>query len=142
MCYALYWRCLLKPDFTGKSIFITGASSGIGEQLAKRFVEANAKKVFILARRIPELERVKKECEEIRRDCEVECIQIDLAEPEKCLEFAKTFGQRVDILVNNGGISQRDEFINCDFSIAEKLMNVNCLSPIALIKGFLPRFVK
>ena len=36
----------------------------------------------------------------------------------------------------------RDEFVNCDFSIADKLMRVNCLSPIALIKGFLPRFIK
>jgi short-subunit dehydrogenase len=36
----------------------------------------------------------------------------------------------------------RDEFVNADFSIARKLMDINCLTPIALIKGFLPKFIK
>lgn len=45
-------------------------------------------------------------------------------------------------MVNNAGLSQRDEFVNCDFGIAGRLMDVNCLSPIALIKGFLPKFIK
>jgi len=71
----------------------------------KHFVKRNAKKIIIAARRIPELERVKKDCQAVKRDCDVEVMQLDLAEPEKCLEFAKNFNQRVDILVNNGGIS-------------------------------------
>ena len=116
--YAFHWKFLCKPDFTGKTAFITGASSGIGEQLAKSFTKAKIKKLYLLSRRLPELERVKYECLLMRKDCEIECIKIDLMEPEKCLEIAKNFGQRVDILVNNGGISQRDEFINCDFSVA------------------------
>jgi len=53
---------LSKPKFNGKTVFITGGSSGIGEQLCKRFIELGAKKVIIAARRLNELERVKKEC--------------------------------------------------------------------------------
>ena len=69
-------------------------------------------------------------------------VQLDLSDPEYCLKWAQEFAQNnhVDIIVNNGGISQRDVFINSDFEIAKRLMNVNCLSPIAIIKGFMPSF--
>ena len=45
-------------------------------------VKANAKKIIIAARRLPELERVKKDCQAIKRDCDVEVVQLDLSEPE------------------------------------------------------------
>jgi FlaA1/EpsC-like NDP-sugar epimerase len=49
-------------DFTGKVVFISGGSSGIGEQLAKDFINHGAAKVIIAARRTEELQRVKNEC--------------------------------------------------------------------------------
>ena len=63
--YQLYWHLLCQPTFAGKSVFITGASSGIGEELAKRFVGLGAKVVVLSARRVKELERVKEECERL-----------------------------------------------------------------------------
>jgi FlaA1/EpsC-like NDP-sugar epimerase len=60
--YEIYWRFFVHPTFEGKVVYVTGASSGIGEELAKRFVLLKAKKVIISARRREELERVKKEC--------------------------------------------------------------------------------
>ena len=57
---------------------------------------------------------------------------LDLSDPEKCLEITK--GLSVDIVINNGGISQREEFIDTDFKVAKYMMNVNCLGPIAIIK--------
>lgn len=59
----IHWDYFVKPSFDGKVVFITGASSGIGEELAKQFVKLNAKTVIIAARRVAELERVKKECQ-------------------------------------------------------------------------------
>ena len=54
---------ILKADsFLNKTIFITGASSGIGECLAKQFSKYGAHKLILSARRINELERVKQEC--------------------------------------------------------------------------------
>ena len=52
----------IKPSFEGKTVLITGASSGIGEELAKQFVKLRASKVILASRRISELQRVKDEC--------------------------------------------------------------------------------
>ena len=56
------WYCLTFPRFDGKTIIITGASSGIGEEMAKQMSRLGAKKLILTARRVEELERVKKEC--------------------------------------------------------------------------------
>lgn len=55
--YEFKWRNT-RLDFTGKVVFISGGSSGIGEQLAKDFVALGAKQVIIAARRVNELKRV------------------------------------------------------------------------------------
>ena len=97
---------------------------------------SGAKKIIIAARRVEELERVKKECSfpEI-----IECWQIDLNKPRECLEKAKNLNlKELDILVNNGGVSLRRPFKDTDYDSAETLLNTNFLSHIALIKGFLP----
>lgn len=93
-----------KPDFNGKTVFITGGSSGIGEELAKRFIELNAKEVVIAARTVKELERVKSECKDPER---VKILQMDLSNPEQCLKQAEEYKltQAVDIIINNGGLS-------------------------------------
>jgi short-subunit dehydrogenase len=68
---------------------------------------------------------------------------MDLIDPEACLaQIQKLNITQLDILINNGGISQRDEFVNCAFSILQDLIKVNTLSPIALTKGFLPVLLK
>ena len=136
----MYWKFIVSPDFTGKTVLITGASSGIGEALVHKFVELNAKKVIISARRLDQLVRVKNACKLKKGQQEVDIKILDLSDPDVCYEWAKNFEGRVDILVNNGGISQREQFIHADFKIAKHLMNVNALSPIALIKGFIPKF--
>ena len=68
---------------------------------------------------------------------------MDLTDPDACLNYALSYDltPRIDILINNAGISQRDEFVNTDFSVLKKMMNVNTISPIALIKGFMPLFL-
>lgn len=93
LAYQLYWM-LLRPNFVGKKVFITGASSGIGEQLAKRFAELGAEVIVLASRRVSELERVKKECEALMPNKTMQsCIvqQLDLSEPEKCLKFAQDY---------------------------------------------------
>ena len=60
--YQFYWKFVVSPDFTGKTVLITGASSGIGEALVHKFACYNAKKIIISARRLDQLVRVKKEC--------------------------------------------------------------------------------
>jgi dehydrogenase/reductase SDR family protein 7B len=67
-------------------------------------------------------------------------LQLDLAEPEACLAISKTI--QCDILINNGGLSQRDPFVDCDFSMVKYMMNVNCMGPIAMIKGVVTKYLE
>ena len=78
----------MELSFAGKTIFITGGSSGIGEAMTKRLVQLGAKKVVIASRNIKEMERVKNECIDKSR---VEIMQMDLSKPEECLEKVNVF---------------------------------------------------
>ena len=75
---------MCRPDYTGKIVFISGGSSGIGENLAKRIVNLGAMKVIIAARRQAELDRVVSECKEHSNRLET-CL-LDLNNPEECLK--------------------------------------------------------
>ena len=93
-------------SFDGKTILVTGASSGIGEQMVKLLAKLGAKKIIMAARRVSELERVKKECGETKS--EIVIWSIDLSNPTKCFEEATEFAKTLDcldILINNGGVS-------------------------------------
>ena len=75
-----------KPHFEEKTVLITGASSGLGEEMTKRFVALGAQKVIIASRNVKEMERVKSECGV--HSSKVEVIQMDLSKPEECLAQA------------------------------------------------------
>jgi short-subunit dehydrogenase len=126
-------RC--KPQFAGKVVFISGGSSGIGEQLCKMMVKMGAKHVIIAARRLEELERVKQECAEPNK---VSCLQLDLNKPRECLIKMQSLSPKPDIVINNGGISMREEFSALEFSVCESMVNTNLLSHIAVVKACLP----
>ena len=65
---------------------------------------------------------------------------MDLANPKVVLENCTEFfaEEKIDVLINNGGISQRDDFDDLSFEVCETMMNVNCLGHIAVIKAVLP----
>lgn len=99
------WYYSTVTEFNGKTVLITGASSGIGEELTKQICNLGAKKIIIGARRVEELERVKRECS---RPEIIEIWQIDLNEPRECLKKGAELNlEHLDILVNNGGVSLR-----------------------------------
>lgn len=128
-------------DLPKKVVWITGASSGIGEALAYEFNKKGAC-VILSARRTDELERVKENCE--NSDETVRILPLDLTKqstfPEK-VEKAKTFFGTVDILVNNGGVSQRAYAVNSTMESIRRLMEVNFFGSIALTKALLPTFI-
>ncbi len=129
-------------SFKGNVVWITGASSGIGEALAYQSAKAGAKLV-LSARRENELERVKKACKLSEKDILV--LPLDLGEhnqmQQKVQQVMDYFG-RIDTLINNGGISQRSMIIDTDFSVYKKLVDVDYLGTVALSKAVLPVFVK
>ena len=128
--------------FQNKVVWITGASSGIGEALAKAFAEAGSLLV-LSARRREELERVRKAI--AITDERILILPLDLSETSQIQQITKqvvdTFG-RIDILVNNGGISQRALTKDTPLEIDRKIMEVNFFGTVALTKSVLPFFLK
>jgi dehydrogenase/reductase SDR family protein 7 len=112
--------------FKDKVIWITGASSGIGEGLVYALAREGAR-LIISSRKQPELERVKNNCPE---GSQVMVLPLDVADfealPGAAEKVLAEFGQ-IDILINNAGISQRELIIDTDLSTDRKLMDVNYL---------------
>jgi short-subunit dehydrogenase len=123
--------------FSGKIVWITGASSGIGEALAYELARRGA--ILVLsARREPLLERVRGQCE---RGSEHMIVPLDLAATDSLAaavaQVIERFG-RVDILINNGGISQRSTASETSLEVDRRIMEVNYYGAVALTKAVLP----
>ena len=125
----------------GKTIWITGASSGIGEALTYA-LDRKKCKLILSSRKEEELQRVKANCLHLE---DIKIISLDLAYtngmPQKVKEALTAFG-KIDMLINNAGLSQRSRIIDTDISVYKKLMDINYLGTIALSKAVLPQFVK
>lgn len=129
------------PHFTNKVIWITGASSGIGEALAYKFSEEGAK-LILSSRRPEELERVRKACV---NPGNVVVLPVDLVAmdtlPEKTAEALRAFGH-IDIMVHNGGISQRSLVENTAMSVHRQVMELDYFSYVELTRLLLPHFLE
>jgi dehydrogenase/reductase SDR family protein 7B len=123
-----------------KVVWLTGATSGIGEGLAYALAEQGAK-LIISARRKEELQRVAQKC----KNTDVFILPLDLANQsnfeEKTNEVIHKFG-RIDILINNGGISQRSLVKNTTLHVDRNIMEINYFGAVALTKAVLPHFLK
>jgi short-subunit dehydrogenase len=129
-------------ELNNKVIWLTGASSGIGEALAYELARKGAK-LILSARRQEELERVKQHCDSAAQS-NIRILTVDLAQPDT-LEPAtqsaiQIFGQ-VDVLINNGGISQRSLVQETSLEVYRRIMEVNFFGAVALTKYILPHFV-
>lgn len=124
-----------------KTIWITGASSGIGEALVKQ-LSLFPVNLIISSRRLEELERVKSECTNQER-IKVLALDLSLSDSfdEKVKEAIAAFGQ-VDILVNNGGRSQRSLVKDTVLQVDRDLMEVNYFGSVGLTKALLPHMLE
>jgi len=124
----------------GKYVVITGASSGIGEAMALHAASQGAC-LILAARRVEELERVKKVCLRHTDWCEV--VALDLSQEASVVAAAATMRQltpHIDILVNNAGISQRARATQASFESEKHIMQVNFFGPVYLTKLLFPHF--
>lgn len=122
--------------FENKAVWITGASSGIGAALAEAFAREGAR-LILSARREDELRQVASRC----GGGEYLVLPLDLAQPDTfppLVEAAqKRFG-RVDLVVHNGGISQRALIKDTRLDVDRRIMEINYFGAIALTKAVLP----
>ena len=129
-------------EFKNKIVWITGASSGIGEALAYEFAAQGAKLV-LSARREVELQRVAQASEEQGGSALVLPFDIvDLAQHTlQVTQVLQTFG-RIDVLVLNAGVSQRSFVLDTKFDVYRKLFEVNFFSIVHLVQQVIPVFQK
>lgn len=126
-----------------KVIWLTGASSGIGEEMAYQLSKKGAK-LILSSRRENELERVKNACSG-KNAGEIKIVVLDLADADSLVskaDEALSFYGYVDILINNGGISQRATVLDSSMDVYRKIMEVNYFGPIQLSKLVLPKMLE
>jgi len=127
-------------SISGQVIWITGASSGIGEALAYE-LSAMGNTLILSARNKERLSEVKARC---TNPANVFIIPMDLGNfklmPALVSKAIDTTGQ-IDILINNAGISQRSFIADTHFDVYKKLIDINYLGTIALTKAVLPQFI-
>ncbi len=132
----------MKQNLNNKVVWITGASSGIGEAIAIEMAKEGAKLV-LTARSEAKLQALKAQCDEYTKGAMV--LPMDLYKIETFSGAAKQvvdkFG-RIDMLINNAGISQRALTREADLDIDRKVMELNFFSPVALTKAVLPYMIK
>lgn len=125
----------------GKHIWITGASSGIGRALSLELVSQGAL-VLLSARSTDALEEVKAAAADPGR---VHILPLDLTEMDshhhKVEEAIRQMGH-IDVMVHNGGISQRSLVKNTPLSVDRKVMEVDYFGTVSLTKELLPHFIE
>lgn len=127
--------------FKNKVVWITGASSGLGEAMAKLFNGYGAN-LILSSRNVDELKRVQNEL--VNKEGKSVIIPLDLRLYDTFEELTQravnTFGS-IDILINNGGISQRSLALNTPFSDELRLLEIDLVGTIALTKAVLPQLL-
>jgi dehydrogenase/reductase SDR family member 7B len=128
--------------FEQKTIWITGASSGIGEALALEW--SKHKPILILSgRNLEKLDQVKSSCEKGGATCMT--VKLDLTDStsiKNAVSEVIAIYPKIDILVNNGGISQRATVLDASVEVDRLVMETNFFGAITLTKMLLPEMVK
>lgn len=123
--------------FASKIIIITGATSGIGLACARNFAQKGAK--LVISGRNPE--RLAEAEAELSKVTEVLAVKADVSVEEDCKALVERsverFG-RIDVLVNNAGISMRAMFRDLDLKVIRSLMDTNFWGTVYCTKHALP----
>lgn len=135
----------MNTTFKNQVVWITGASSGIGEALAHKFSNEQSK-IILTARRIEKLTEIKKTLTQKGVNADhITLLPADLTDitalPELGKKAISIYG-KLDVLINNAGVSQRGYAEDTPFEVEMKIFNLDLISPIALTKSVLPHFIE
>ncbi len=140
----MFWRKEINSDrdFKNKVVIITGASSGIGKACAYELARQGA--TIVLASR-RENELIKIETKLKKEGCDILSVKTDVRKIDDCERLIKRTVQeygRIDVLINNAGISMRANFEDLDLSIIKELMDTNFYGAVYCTKFALPYLIK
>lgn len=132
----------MKKDFKGKVVVITGASSGIGKALALEFA-AHGADVVAAARSLEKLQHLQSETGS--EENKILPVRTDVSNEQDCRRLIDTtlskFG-RIDVMINNAGISMRALFNEVETKVIRQLMDVNFWGTVYCSKYALPHLLK
>jgi short-subunit dehydrogenase len=120
-------------------VVVTGASSGIGEAIAREYLRRGAS-LTLVARRKDKLDELARASGEGR--CRV--VQADLADPDRACDWVDASESAlgpVDVLVNNAGVQIVARTVDTSVEDGERLLRLNVLSPLRLTKRVLPGMI-
>jgi short-subunit dehydrogenase len=136
-------RPSLYMNLKDKIVIITGASSGIGKSLAYEFAKRGAN-LILGARQYVLLCEIAEDLEK-QYNIQAVAVQCDVAVEEDCAHLIKqtllTFG-KINVLINNAGISMRALFKDADVDVLKKVMDVNFWGTVYCTKYALPEIIK
>ena len=128
------------------NIVITGASKGIGFQLAKLFAKDEKNTIIAIARNENLLIELQNECIKLDLRAKLKILSFDIENPEDVKNnFKNTILQHiesVDILINNAGFLVNESFSNTSINDIQKTFNINLISPAVIIQELLPLLKK
>ena len=149
-----------RHSLEGRSVLLTGASGGLGEQLALQIANyCNPKKLILSGRKEDALQKIAAECkigltaaslcsgDDAASDIEsiVHIVTADLSEKNSVLALGesavKICGGTVDVLINCGGVSSRSDFVDTKLEIDEKVMQINFFAGASLAKAVVPGMI-
>jgi len=133
-------------SMAGQVIWITGASSGMGADLAYWLAKGGCR-LILSARRKHELEKVKVKCQVLGNlsDDDVLVLPLDVCDfdsHKRALEEALNHFDRINVLVNNAGRSQRSLIKDTDWLVDQQMVDLNLMGQVSLTKTILPHFIQ
>jgi short-subunit dehydrogenase len=133
----------MRVELDGKIALVTGASAGIGQDIARELAP-RVKTLIVVARRKERLEGLAKELRAARPELEVEVEQADLASEADLDALANRVLARhpaIDVLVNNAGLGVHGWFHETDYAAARRMIELNVLGVVQLTRRFVPAMV-
>src|SRR2546427_340470 len=135
--------------FEGKNILITGASQGLGRELAIRFAHQGAAGLSLVARHAQKLNTVRDEVRRIAPSTEIVVIEADVSKPRDIERIVATslaqFKGRLDVLINNAstiGPSPMPNLLDYPVEDFRSVIETNLIGPFLLIKNALPAMIE
>jgi NAD(P)-dependent dehydrogenase (short-subunit alcohol dehydrogenase family) len=133
----------------GKDILITGASQGLGREMALRFAREGASGLSIVARHVDELNKVREEIRRIATKIDIVAIEADVSKPRDIERIIATtlaqFKGHLDVLVNNAstiGPSPMPNLLDYPVEDFREVIDTNLIGPFLLIKTALPAMIE
>ena len=123
------------------TVWITGASSGIGRAIAIALAQSG-RRICVSSRTTRRLEEVAETCREKGSDVEIVPFDIGVeSDRNGAIDTLRSRGIIPDLLINNAGVSQRSAAMDTEFPVDRRIMEINYLSSVHLTKAVLPEMI-